>query len=246
MPKKKFFVVSDIHGQCTLAQQALNQAGFDPDNEDHIFVHCGDLFDRGHENKMVFDFVLGIKNKILILGNHDERFREILKKRVVCDNDMWNGIQPTLYNFFGITTVEDDGVLHLEEHEELVSNIIDLIDSMRNYFETQNYVFVHGWIPLDEDDDRVPEHWRTADLDHWSDARWTSWLSVFRTATLPDKTIVCGHRATMHAYKVDPNRYYKDYSIFRAPGVIAIDACTIQSGQINVLVLEDDLIETQG
>jgi predicted phosphodiesterase len=43
---KKIFVVSDIHGHCTLLQKALERAGFDDANEDHLLICCGDYFDR--------------------------------------------------------------------------------------------------------------------------------------------------------------------------------------------------------
>jgi hypothetical protein len=31
---------------------------------------------------------------------------------------------------------------------------------------------------------------------------------------------------------------------FEAPGMIAIDRCTVHTGEVNVLVLEDDLLES--
>ena len=53
---KKIFVVSDIHGHCTLLQKALERAGFDDANEDHLLICCGDYFDRGTENAEVMKF----------------------------------------------------------------------------------------------------------------------------------------------------------------------------------------------
>jgi len=47
MKSKKMFVVSDIHGHYTLLREALDRAGFDKDNEDHLLICCGDYFDRG-------------------------------------------------------------------------------------------------------------------------------------------------------------------------------------------------------
>lgn len=38
-----YFVTSDIHGFYNELQTALNGAGFDPNNENHIFISCGDL-----------------------------------------------------------------------------------------------------------------------------------------------------------------------------------------------------------
>lgn len=40
---KKFFVVSDVHGFYDEMIEALNKAGFDKNNKDHVFISCGDL-----------------------------------------------------------------------------------------------------------------------------------------------------------------------------------------------------------
>ena len=54
-------------------KKALDDAGFDEKNDNHVFVSCGDLFDRGVENRKVYDFIRCLKRKVLICGNHDER-----------------------------------------------------------------------------------------------------------------------------------------------------------------------------
>lgn len=40
---KRIFVTSDIHGHCTLLKDALGRAGYESENDDHLFVCCGDL-----------------------------------------------------------------------------------------------------------------------------------------------------------------------------------------------------------
>ena len=57
-------------------------------------------------------------------------------------------------------------------------------------------------------------------------------------ALAPGKTVVCGHVPTLHAWKVDPNWEKDRADIFYGNGLIAIDAGTADTGQINVLVLE--------
>ena len=56
---------------------------------------------------------------------------------------------------------------------------------------------------------------------------------------IPDKTIVCGHRTTTYGWRFDPARKPEDSSIFFGDGVIALDALTVRSGRVNVLVLEE-------
>ena len=63
---KKLFVVSDIHGHCSILKEALDRAGFDKENEDHVLLCCGDYFDRGNENVEVLKFFERLKRKILL------------------------------------------------------------------------------------------------------------------------------------------------------------------------------------
>ena len=43
----KFFVISDVHGFYNEMREALDEAGFDPNNENHLLISCGDNWDRG-------------------------------------------------------------------------------------------------------------------------------------------------------------------------------------------------------
>ena len=40
--RKKIFVVSDVHGHYTLLKEALEKAGFQNENKNHLLVCCGD------------------------------------------------------------------------------------------------------------------------------------------------------------------------------------------------------------
>ena len=62
--KKKIFAVSDIHGHYMEWKLALDEAGFSPDNKEHLLIVCGDFFDRGDENVSVFNYLNSIQNKI--------------------------------------------------------------------------------------------------------------------------------------------------------------------------------------
>lgn len=241
--KKKIFAVSDIHGHYTLLKRALDEAGFDADNENHLFVCCGDLFDRGNENRKVYDFVRRLKNKVLVRGNHDERLYEILTQKKANVYDMYNGTDVTLEEFFGAGSIGNYGELNLPKYSKMSGNLCRLIRQTVDYYETENYVFVHGWVPIKngESPARVLENWRDAGYSAWYSARFSEWPSLYKTATMPDgKTIVCGHRPTRLASRVDNSRSPVDSSIFYADGMIAIDAGTIRSERVNVLVLEED------
>ena len=53
---KKYFVCSDLHSFFTEFKEALAKNGFDAENQDHILVVCGDLFDRGKETLYLYNF----------------------------------------------------------------------------------------------------------------------------------------------------------------------------------------------
>ena len=76
--KKKLFVVSDVHGHCTLLKQALAEAGFDKENPDHLLICCGDYFDRGEENVEVLKFFEQLKHCVLLRGNHEDLLLKLL------------------------------------------------------------------------------------------------------------------------------------------------------------------------
>lgn len=98
---KRIFVKSDIHGHCPLLKDTLGRAGYDPKNDDHLFVCCGDLFDRGRENRAVYDFVRKLKHKVLVCGNHDERLLHIIRDKRMNVYDLYNGTEQTVTEFFG-------------------------------------------------------------------------------------------------------------------------------------------------
>ena len=239
-----FFVRFEVIENRTryLLKKALDEAGFDAENENHLLVCCGDLFDRGHENRKVYDFVRRLKNKVLVRGNHDERLHEILTYKRVNVYDMYNGTDVTLEEFFGEDCIGSYGELQLPAHGKMSGKLCRLIESTVDYYETENYVFVHGWVPINKDEEwgRVLENWREADEREWYSARFPEWPSLYKTwAMIEGKTVVCGHRPTRFAIKFDESRAPNDSSIFYGDGMIAIDAGTIRSGRVNVLVLEE-------
>ena len=241
MKNTKLFVVSDIHGFYTQLKKALDEAGFDEHDEAHVLICCGDLFDRGSENKKVYDYIKGLQRKVLIRGNHDERLAEILTQKRANVFDVRNGAVETIEEFFGVGSVCGYGDLRVSGREELVKELCGFVAEMVDYYETEHYIFVHGWIPLEHGTQRPLIDWRTADAKAWHSARFTEWLQFYGVNDMfPEKIIVCGHRSTRLAYSFD-SRALGDSSIYYGDGMIAIDAGTVSSGRVNVLVLEEEL-----
>ena len=243
---KRLFVVSDIHGHYTILKNALAEAGFDETNDDHILISCGDLFDRGTENRKVYDYIKGIEHKVLICGNHDERLKEILTEKRLNVCDIHSRMHTTIEELFGIGTMDEYGELNIADGDPLARELCDFVDGMSDYYETEHYVFVHGWIPtLPRTKPLQPiENWREADAGLWHSARYIEWQELHGVNDmLPEKTIVCGHRPTRLACSFDPSRSMGDSSIYYGEKMIAIDAGTASSGRMNVLVIEDNIEE---
>ena len=60
----KLFCMSDLHSFYTPMKKALDEAGFDPNNEDHWLIVCGDAFDRGPDSCKMYDFLMKLERKV--------------------------------------------------------------------------------------------------------------------------------------------------------------------------------------
>lgn len=120
------------------------------------------------------------------------------------------------------------------------------LEAMLDYFETEHYVFTHGWIPSIPNRDKSYSYissWREADREQWNQARWFNGMDAAQTAD-ENKTIVCGHWHTSYGHSKYEHKGTEfgedaDFSPYYGPGIIAIDACTAFSGKVNCLVMED-------
>mgnify|MGYP002512390021 CR=1 FL=1 len=230
---KKLFVVSDIHGHYTLLKEALDKSGFEIDNPNHKLICLGDYFDRGSENKLVLKFFERLKNKVLLMGNHEELLLKLFQTGKVLPHNYINGTIQTLQEFFGKYCIDPtDDSLDFSGRTSEVNRICEFIDETIDYYETDDYVFVHGYLPQTD--------YKTATKEDWQKARWTRWSDVYTgERPLKDKTLVCGHMPVFFAKKFDETRKINCPDIFYGNGIIAIDAGTYDSQQINVLVIEN-------
>lgn len=263
----KFFVSSDIHSAYTPWMNALKEAGFDENNDSHKIVVCGDLFDRMDESLQVYDFVKDMIEKdklIYVLGNHESLMLQCIQRGYPERHDHSNGtfksiidLAPNTMNFYDACAVTYE-------------KIKPLLDKAVNYFETKDYIFVHGWIPL-ICKDNLPSYytrnrqfefnqdWRNAHFSEWEQARWLNGMVMARKGFIePGKTIVCGHWHCSYGHHIDAlkDAIANDTDVtveefgetaiwdpYCGNGIIAIDRCTAHTGEVNVLVLEDEFLE---
>lgn len=253
----KIFAVSDIHSFYTPLKKALDKAGFEPNSTEHLLVVCGDCFDRGPESKEVLNFLNSLTNIILVKGNHEVLMEKVWQRGYCKHHDVNNG---TLRTIEDLCYTDANEELHdaIKLSEELLA---PFFDKMVDYFETKNFVFVHGWIPMKYDTTKefaeygeptlFDENWREGD---WEMARWFNGIKRARNGILvPGKTVVCGHWHCSYGHMLNSIKTDKWLSEFEedaiwdpyyAEGIIAIDRCTAHTNECNILVLEDEVLET--
>ena len=240
----KIFAVSDIHGHYTELKKALDNAGFDSGDPNHILICCGDCFDRGYENRKVLEYLSSLERRILIRGNHEDILENILECRQIDRIDIYNGADVTVHEFFGDTSTDRNGRINLSGHTDTLNALKNFLGSMYDFFETDRHVFTHAWLPIVRDNDKSALHpdFKYAETGQWHSARYYEWVhAVDSGLTLKDKAVVCGHRAACNAYKIDHSRDPDDFSIFQTPEVVAIDSLTVRTHKINVFVTEDNI-----
>ena len=237
---KTLFIVSDVHGHYTELKKALDGVGFCETNDGHVFVSCGDLFDRGRENRLVYDFVKGLKNKILIKGNHEDMLAQTLRRGHITETEIWNGTDITVSELLGEGATDKNGNLDTDNYTDEIRELIAFIEDMADYYEAGEYVLTHGWLPVVFRGryPRVDLRWRTASKEDWEEARWLEWQQLYDVgAVMEGKTIVCGHRPARLGLMFDCFREPDCSEPFYGKGMIAIDAGTVRSGRVNVLVI---------
>lgn len=125
---------------------------------------------------------------------------------------------------------------------------------MLDYYETDKYIFTHGFIPINTETYTYKKNWRSSSKDEFYSARWLNGMemSMIYNIKVKNKKIVVGHFHTSYGNvrKKYPNKTYNEYKklefedknnfgIYEDDNIYAIDACTHYTKKINILVLED-------
>lgn len=247
----KFFVVSDIHGYYDELRSALDEAHFSAEDPDHWLVSCGDHFDRGDKPMEVMEFLQSLPRKVLIRGNHEDLFDALCEREYTKQHDYSNGTFKTILDLSPVCAEPH------RAYREAKTRTNSFFDSMVNYFETEKYVYVHGFIPVQCNDD-CPLHWqnqrefskhpdwRHAHESEWEQARWLNSIKMVHSGFGIDKTIVAGHWHCSYGHAISDGTPEfgegSDFSPYYTDGLIAIDACTAYTKKVNVVVLEDEFV----
>lgn len=236
----KFFVTSDIHSFYNELIDALNEAGFDKNNEDHWLVVCGDCFDRGPDAQKVLNYLQSLPRKVLIKGNHEQLLVNCCEREYPFSYDSHNGTILTILDL-------GEGESFSDKCRSTLAKVVPFFNGMVNYFETKNHIFVHSWIPVHGAE--FNDDWRNSTQEEWDGAMWGNPFTMAERGLLPDKTIVFGHYrcSTGWAKAEGRSEFGPDakFEPYYGKGYIAIDACTAYSGIKNVIVIEDEFIDNK-
>lgn len=171
-PPNRVVAIGDIHG-CVHALETI-LAAVDPRPDDTI-VCLGDFIDQGRESKEVIETLIALSARcrlIMIKGNHEEMLLAALDSERARNTWLMCGGVQTLnsYKFCG-----DIDVIP-QEH-------LAFIRSCRDYYETDNNLFVHANYLSDE----PPEHWPEYVL------RWSLLDEHPPGPHVSGKTVIVGH-----------------------------------------------------
>lgn len=171
--KKKVFACSDIHGHYQETLQALQEAGWDENNENHLLIVCGDIFDRGRESWSVYKWLKRLTDEgkaIVTKGNHDDFLIDFMGEldfnHTYGYNDYaylsgWNGVNETIddflhstseYKMFALMYAGEENTWDAfvkyarKEIKKENPGIVDWLNNLPDYYETKNYIFTHGSI----------------------------------------------------------------------------------------------------
>lgn len=264
--KKKLFICSDIHGYYKEMKEALDEAGFNEKNDNHMLIVLGDVWDRGPDALALYEYLKPLTESgkaVVTRGNHEKFFMDFLEGPVSSFNYIYNGTAETIADFWHRTapfeswcTLEGDcnptqesyakwAKICRNEINEEYPELLSWIKSQPRYFETKHYIMTHGAI-----DTKVPEwhypHCYKYNLEDWDALDFNDGSFFGESIVNTDKTIIIGHFGTRflrekYKYPLEPE--HEDDILTRDDGrVIALDATTVLSHKINVLVVEDELI----
>jgi serine/threonine protein phosphatase 1 len=144
---EKIFAVGDIHGCLDKLVSLMGIIDVDPKKDTLLFI--GDYIDRGAHSREVVDYLIDLSTRqshvVFLKGNH-----ELMLQLYLSGADRFaflaNGGQATLNSYLKA---------HSHAGESLIpTRHLDFFDALRQYYETDQYIFVHAGlkanIPLEK------------------------------------------------------------------------------------------------
>jgi len=125
----KTLAIGDIHGRYEALKQVLSKSKFDYEHDKLIIL--GDIVDGGEKTRQCVNELLKIKNKVFILGNHDQWFMKWMDT---------GDILPIWWHQGGLWTVRSYG----NHHDKIPVEHVKFFRSAILYHIENEMLFVHG------------------------------------------------------------------------------------------------------
>lgn len=260
----KLFIVSDIHGCADEFFKGLEESGYQEKNKGHFLIVLGDLFDRGPNSLEVYNYLRDKERVLVIKGNHDTFFLKFLKGDSCLFNYLHNGFSTTLKSFMKGTYREnifykyclennknpgEDEFYEWEieirkEINSIYPGLLPWLESLPDYYETDNYIFTHGSIDTKVDNWKMPKK-EKGPLVGWEACAFSGEDFYKEPILNTKKVVVVGHFGTNHLrfiYGLKPGYGILKKRRNRKIEKIFIDSSVVMSHRINVLVIDREKI----
>ena len=228
----KYFITTDIHGYYSVLMRELNKLSFNGKKD--TLITLGDNFDRGNENFEMYQFLTSLSHVILIRGNHEDLFVNMINRGFAYFTDNTNGTMRTLKQLYSHYFSDYDDYYPGDEME-IMGKIkrtdfykwITNDNIWRNEIRFGNFILTHAGIPTNK---------KSTEGD-WEEARW---INPYHNR-VPGKLLICGHWHAFYGREIngmkdDVESLYKPYI---DKDLIMLDACTPLTHKCNVLIYDD-------
>nr|WP_090993883.1 metallophosphoesterase family protein [Paenibacillus sp. OK003] len=225
-------VISDIHGCYDEFNALLEQAAYDPKQDELILL--GDYVDRGPKSKEVVEQIMQMHeqyNIIVIKGNHDAMMVKALNHDVEDYDKHWirNGGLQTLASYVEVSLDDEqlDWNVYTEAKQWLRTHYehhLRFLEKLPLVYEIPGYIFVHAGINPDVED------WRTQSE---RDFIWIREPFYSRPTSLKE-TVVFGHTPVKNLHN-EPGVWFDP-----SGDKIGIDGGCAYGARLNLLEISED------
>ena len=249
-----YFVFADPHGNYEALITAITEMGYDAANPQHQLIGCGDYFGRAAQSNSdcvnIWKYLTSphhTNKPICIRGNHESILIDAIERRELTEIDIYNGEHNTFASFLGRypNQVKRDDYLEFDAAKVMMNiGFYDWLKSLPWYFETEHYIFTHGFVPLQW----FGKKWKLSDLCdwEWDTASWAKtpdyiW-TLDQTHTKVDKTVVFGHWRAKELNERFAGKWEEidgDIYVDKERRLIGLDTTTALSYKVGGVVIED-------
>lgn len=175
------YVMSDVHGEYSLFLELLSKINFS--NNDILYI-CGDIIEKGPESIRLAKYIFSHNNIKVIRGNHEEAFLKYFYSLMRDREGNYDEVLTKLREYIG----GDDS--HLLDWD-----VVDSIERLPYYIETEDFICVHAGVPLGEDG-KIPDL-KTVPVE---ELIYNRKFKMPEVAPLDSRCVFYGHTSSMSVF----------------------------------------------